>query len=110
MRDHLLPVGAVLEENTDGSTAAVFNDSEVANEAVALERLHDFPLQVGRRSVHRVFAVRHGVADAGKEVSNGIGHAHDAPLGSPAGLADTPGISPMWASFRKQQRQMPNFW
>src|SRR4029077_2091310 len=76
--------------------------------ALLLEDARDLDLELRIRHLGLIVQRLVGVADAGEHVCDWIGE-HVCSRSSYQELFVMPGITPWWASSRKQMRQSPNF-
>src|SRR5580693_4924588 len=72
----------VLQPNGQARLGALAVEAEVGDVALVLQHLDDRRLQARGIELHLALARGLAVADAGEEISNGIGHAHAAYLTS----------------------------
>src|SRR5581483_10287540 len=102
--DALAPA-AVLQLDHERRVRARLRDVVVADVALLLEDAGDLDLQLGARHLRAVVQRLVGVADAREHVGDRIGQH----LFSYQELFVMPGMTPSWASSRRQIRQSPNF-
>src|SRR4029078_12280904 len=96
---------SVLHPDHEGRMGAGVGDVEVADVALLLEDAGDLDLQLRVRHLRAVVQRLVGVADAREHVGYGIcehGSSYQE-------LLVMPGMTPWWASSRRQIRQSPNF-
>src|SRR5581483_7024791 len=97
---HPLAPAAVLELDDERRVRALLGDVKVADVALFLEDPRDLDLELRVRHLGAVVQRLVGVADAGEHVGNWIGE-HGS---SYQELLVMPGITPWWASSRRQIR------
>src|SRR4051794_14717743 len=111
-RDRRAAVVGVLQAHRDdlaGPVLAGRDELEGLDVALLAQDPRHLALELGGRDVHRLVRGVDRIADPREEVGDGVGHGHGLRALERYQLdLVIPGMNPLWASSRRQIRQMPN--